>query len=161
MYTYTFTHTLHITQIACLLIHWFHASTVHIFYNVYIALLLYNYLYTLINITSLYILKQYVKFMTTLWNKSTKHKKKLGCHGNWKLTINKLRSEKNLVRICSDANTLLKVEQTQVQDRLTACPYQVPATPKLTTPACGVFKCLTSWVGLKVLKKDLWILDLD
>lgn len=80
IYTCTFTHTIYIMQIACLLVHWIHAITVHTFYNVYAALLLYSFVY-FINITSFNVCKQYFKFKTTVWNNiSTKHKKELGCH---------------------------------------------------------------------------------
>lgn len=80
----------YITQIAYILIRWIHAFTVHTFYNVYTALLPYSYFVYFININSFYVPKYNAKFKTTLWNKSTKHKKELGCHWDSTLAINKL-----------------------------------------------------------------------
>lgn len=63
-------------------------------------------IFILIDITNFYVLKQYVKFATPVWNNLTKHRK-----GTWltlqlkinnKQTLNKLsylRNEKNLVKI--------------------------------------------------------------
>lgn len=90
-YKYTYIFTQYITQIAYILIRWIHAFTVHTFYNVYTALLPYSYFVYFINITSFYVPKYNAKFKTTLWNKSTKHKKRtwlpLGLNISYKQTV--------------------------------------------------------------------------